>query len=70
MHSFQQPHYTAGTEILLIMGDFNETLGGLLQVIDSIVIKYNLLDLFPYHHGMDSHTTMEWMAKLQHSHED
>jgi hypothetical protein len=35
------------------MGDFNETLGESLQGLDSIINKYDLLDLLPYHHGID-----------------
>jgi hypothetical protein len=52
LDAFLAPHHAAGTEILL-MGDFNETLGDSLQGLDSIINKYNLLDLLPYHHGMD-----------------
>jgi endonuclease/exonuclease/phosphatase family metal-dependent hydrolase len=35
------------------MGDFNETLGDSLQGLDAIINKYSLLDLLPYHHGME-----------------
>lgn len=35
------------------MGDFNEALGDSIRDLHSIVNKYNLLDLLPYHHGMD-----------------
>jgi hypothetical protein len=52
LDAFLEPHYAKGTEILLI-GDFNETLGDSLQGLDSIVDKYGLLDLMPYHHGLD-----------------
>ena len=40
---FLSPHHRSGTEILL-MGDFNETLGDSIRGLDLIVKKYNLLD--------------------------
>ena len=49
---FPSPHHRSGTEILL-MGDFDETLGVSNRGLDSIVNKFNLLDLLPYHHGME-----------------
>ena len=53
LDEFLAPHHARGTEILL-MGDFNETLGDSLQGLDSIINKYGLLDLLPYHHGIDN----------------
>ena len=38
---------------MLLMGDFNETLGVSNRGLDSIVNEFNLLDLLPYHHGME-----------------
>ena len=35
------------------MGGFNETLGDSTRGLDSIVNTFNLLELLPYHHGMD-----------------
>ena len=36
------------------MGDFNEALVGVSnRGLDSMVNKFNLLDLLPYHHGME-----------------
>ena len=40
---FLSPHHRSGTDILL-MGDFNETLGDSIRGLDLIVKKYNLLD--------------------------
>ena len=52
MTDFLSPHHRSGTEILL-MGDFNETLGVSNRGLDSIVNKFNLLDLLSYHHGLE-----------------
>jgi hypothetical protein len=52
LDAFLLTHHTKGVEILL-MGDFNETLGDSLQGLDAILNKYSLLDLLPYHHGME-----------------
>ena len=52
MTDFLSPYHRSGTEILL-MGDFNETLGASNRGLDSIINKFNLLDLLPYHHGME-----------------
>jgi hypothetical protein len=49
LDNFLSTHHAAGTEILL-MGDFNETLGDSIQGLDAIINKYSLLDLLPYHH--------------------
>jgi endonuclease/exonuclease/phosphatase family metal-dependent hydrolase len=42
----------AGTELILL-GDFNETLGESFHGLDALINKYALLDLMPYHHGID-----------------
>jgi hypothetical protein len=52
LDTFLAPCHSKGIDILL-MGDFNETLGESLRGLDAIVTKYNLLDLLPYHHGLD-----------------
>ena len=52
LDTFLEPYHTQGIEILLL-GDFNETLGDSAQGLDSIVNKYGLLDLLPYHHGLE-----------------
>jgi hypothetical protein len=53
LDSFLAPaHHETGTEILLL-GDFNKSIGELLQGIDAIINKYGLLDLMPYHHSID-----------------
>jgi hypothetical protein len=49
---FLAPHYDAGTEILL-MGDFNESIGESLQGLNAVINKYGLLDILPYHHGIE-----------------
>jgi hypothetical protein len=52
LDNFIAPHMAAGTAIL-ILGDFNETLGESFHGIDALINKYTLLDLLPYHHGID-----------------
>jgi hypothetical protein len=63
LDNFLSTHHAAGTEILL-MGDFNETLGDSIQGPDAIINKYSLLDLLPYHHGLDEEIeTFSWGSK-------
>jgi hypothetical protein len=57
LDNFLTPHVTAGNEILLL-GDFNETLGESFQGRDALINKYALLDLLPYHHGIDGEIEM------------
>jgi hypothetical protein len=52
LDAFLSTCHAKGVEILL-MGDFNETLGDSLQGLDAILNKHSLLDLPPYHHGME-----------------
>jgi hypothetical protein len=49
---FLAPYHPAGSEILLL-GDFNEALGASTNCLDAIINKYNLIDLMPYHHGIE-----------------
>jgi hypothetical protein len=52
LDKFLEPHMAADTEIILL-GDFNETLGESFHGLDALINKYALLDLLPYHHGID-----------------
>jgi hypothetical protein len=52
LDAFLEPHHAAGSELLLL-GDFNEPLGESPNGLDAIISKYNLIDLMPYHHGME-----------------
>jgi hypothetical protein len=52
LDAFLSTHHKKGIEILL-MGDFNETLGDSLQGLDAIINKHSQLDLLPCHHGME-----------------
>ena len=61
LDAFLFPHHSSGTEIFL-MGDFNETIGGLIRGIDSIV--NNII------FSIYSPITTEWTAKLRPFQED
>jgi hypothetical protein len=52
LDSFLAPHHAAGSEILLL-GNFNETLGASTNGLDAIINKYDLIDLMPYHHSIE-----------------
>jgi hypothetical protein len=52
-----------GTHILLV-GDFNKSLGKSLQGLNTIVSKHGILDLLPCHHGLDGEAeTHSWGSK-------
>jgi hypothetical protein len=52
LDQFLAPHHEEGSEILLL-GDFNETIGESIHGIDAIIHKYELIDLMAYHHGIE-----------------
>jgi hypothetical protein len=64
LDKFLQPHMAAGKELILL-GDFNETLGGSFHGLDALINKYALLDLLPYHHGIDGEVETYARGSLQ-----